>query len=81
MTRECHVRFCVSPAGKFRRATRLAGSEQGAQNAAIVFSILGSCALCGVDPLEYLATIIPILARGVIEKDVINLLPRSFPAA
>ncbi|MBK8010146.1 MAG: hypothetical protein IPK13_02315 [Deltaproteobacteria bacterium] len=32
-----------------------------------------------IDPVEYLATVMPILARGVIEKDVIDLLPRNFP--
>ncbi|MCB9653194.1 MAG: hypothetical protein H6729_03565 [Deltaproteobacteria bacterium] len=37
-----------------------------------------TCALCGIDPVEYLATVMPILARGVIEKDVIDLLPCNF---
>ncbi|MBK8012053.1 MAG: transposase domain-containing protein [Deltaproteobacteria bacterium] len=40
---------------------------------------MGSCALCGIDPVEYLATVMPILARGVIEKDVIDLMPRNSP--
>jgi len=54
-----------------------AGSERGAQSAAVIYSVLGSCALCDVDPVEYLREVIPILARGFIEKDVARLLPRS----
>ena len=69
-----HVRAALT-----RKNYLFAGSHQGAQNAAIVYSVLGSCALCGIDPLHYLSNVIPILARGVIEKDVIDLLPRSFP--
>ena len=70
-----HVRAALT-----RKNYLFAGSEKGAQNAAIVYSILGSCALCGIDPVDYLSNVIPILARGVIEKNVIDLLPRSFPA-
>ena len=69
-----HVRAALT-----RKNFLFAGSERGAQSAAIIFSLLGSCALCGIDPVEYLATVMPILARGVIEKDVIDLLPRNFP--
>ncbi|MBK8014459.1 MAG: IS66 family transposase [Deltaproteobacteria bacterium] len=69
-----HVRAALT-----RKNFLFAGSERGAQSAAILFSILGSCALCGIDPVRYLASVMPILARGVIEKDVIDLLPRSFP--
>ena len=71
-----HVRAALT-----RKDFLFAGSERGAQSAAVVFSILGSCALCGIDPLEYLSAVIPVLARGVVEKDVINLLPRSFPSS
>ena len=67
-----HVRAALT-----RKNFLFAGSERGAQNAAIMFSILGSCALCGIDPLRYLSEVIPILARGVIEKDVIRLLPHN----
>jgi len=69
-----HVRAAMT-----RKNFLFAGSERGAQSAAVLFSILGSCALCGVDPVEYLAAVMPILARGVIERDVADLLPRNFP--
>ncbi len=32
-----------------------AGSDGGAERAAIAYTILGLCRLAGVDPLEYLA--------------------------
>ncbi|MBK8014478.1 MAG: IS66 family transposase [Deltaproteobacteria bacterium] len=69
-----HVRAALT-----RKNFLFAGSERGAQSAAVMFSLLGSCALRGIEPVEYLGTVMPILARGVIEKDVIDLLPRSFP--
>jgi transposase len=68
-----HVRAALT-----RKNYLFAGSERGAQSAAVIYSVLGSCALCDVDPVEYLREVIPILARGVIEKDVARLLPRSF---
>lgn len=67
-----HVRVAMT-----RKNFLFAGSKRGGQSAAIMFSILGSCALLEVDPVEYLREVLPILARGVVEKNVQNLLPRA----
>ncbi|MCB9655219.1 MAG: transposase [Deltaproteobacteria bacterium] len=46
-----HVRAALT-----RKNFLCAGSKRGAQSAAIIFSLLGSCALCGIDPVEHPAT-------------------------
>lgn len=71
-----HVRAALT-----RKNFLFAGSERGAQSAAVMFSILGSCALVGVDPVQYLSNVIPILARGIVQKDVKSLLPAYFASA
>ena len=41
-----------------------AGSFAGGDRAAIAYSVLASCHLVGVNPAEYLADVLPRLARG-----------------
>lgn len=67
-----HVRAALT-----RKNFLFAGSERGAQSAAVIYSVLGSCAVCDVEPVEYLREVIPILAGGIVEQDVAKLLPRS----
>ncbi|MEO1334844.1 MAG: IS66 family transposase [Myxococcota bacterium] len=66
-----HVRAALT-----RKNFLWAGSHRGAISASIAFSIIGTCILCDIEPLEYLSTVMPILVRGVIEKDVGRLLPQ-----
>lgn len=47
-----------------RRNYLFAGSHEGAHRAAVAYSVLATCALVGVNPIEYLADILPRLARG-----------------
>lgn len=56
-----------------RRSYLFAGSHAGGQRAAIAYSVLATCALLGINPVEYLAQVLPTLARGVT-------VPRDFPA-
>lgn len=59
-----------------RRNFLFAGSHAGGERAAIAYSILASCNLSGVNPIEYLADVLPKLARdGVTGADASNLLP------
>ena len=65
-----------------RRNFLFAGSHDGANRAAIAYSILGSCRLVGVNPLEYLADVLPRLARGIVPKiDVPAMLPETWKLA
>jgi transposase len=60
-----------------------AGSHTGAERAAIAYSIIGSCELLGIDPVEYLADVLPRLAREdiVLARDVPALLPAAWKKA
>jgi hypothetical protein len=61
-----------------RRNFLFAGSHAGAERAAIAYSMLASCEIAEVNPVEYLADILPRLARGVvIARDI----PAMTPAA
>ena len=65
-----HIRVAIS-----RKNYLFAGSDTGAERAAIAYTILGSCALVGVDPGEYLADVLPRLARGIRLCDAPDMLP------
>ncbi len=65
-----------------RRNYLFAGSHAGAERAAIAYSVIASCELVGVNPAEYLADILPRLARdGLVLRDVRDLLPAQWKAA
>ncbi len=52
-----------------RRNFLFAGSHAGGDRAAIAYSILGSCSIADVDPVEYLADVLPRLAREGVRLD------------
>jgi transposase len=65
-----------------RRNFLFAGSHAAGERAAIAYSILASCALVGVNPTEYLADILPKLARGTFTvSDYAKMLPSAWKAA
>ena len=65
-----HVRAALT-----RKNYLFAGSDAGAERAAIAYTILGCCQLADVNPAEYLGRILPRLARGVRLRDVPAMLP------
>lgn len=65
-----------------RKNFLFAGSHAGAERAAIAYSILASCDLAGVNPVEYLAAVLPRLARdGIVLAQVPALLPAAWKKA
>jgi len=70
-----HVRCAIA-----RKNFLFAGSDDGGERAAIAFTILGSCRLLGIDPLEYLADVLPILSRDIRLADMPALLPVHWKA-
>ena len=66
-----------------RKNFLFAGSHAGAERAAIAYSIIGSCTLAGVNPVAYLADVLPRLARDglVVARDVPALLPAAWKKA
>ena len=68
-----HVRAAMT-----RKNYLFAGSDGGAERAAIAYTILGSCRLAGVDPLEYLRDVLPRMTRKVRLLDLSDLLPHRW---
>jgi len=60
-----------------RKAWLFAGSENGARNAAILFSIVVSCKLAGVDPFAYLRDILARLPNHPADR-IHELIPREW---
>ena len=71
-----HVRTALT-----RKNYLFAGADSGAERAAIAYTILGSCRLAGVDPIEYLTDVLPQLTRRIRLLDVPSLLPSRWAAA
>lgn len=68
-----HVRTAIT-----RKNYLFAGSDGGAERAAIAYSILGSCRLAGVDPLEYLRDVLPRMRQKIRLVDLADLLPHRW---
>lgn len=65
-----------------RRNFLFAGSHAAAERAAIAYSILATCDLLDINPVDYLADVLPRLARGVvIARDIPPMLPAAWKAA
>lgn len=54
---------------------RLASASSGSERAAIAHTILGSCRLAQVNPVEYLADVLPRLARRIRLREMYALVP------
>ena len=57
-----------------RKNFLFAGSDAGGERAAIAYTVLG-CALAGVNPVEYLADVLPRHSRRVRLADIPALMP------
>jgi len=71
-----HVRAALT-----RKNFLFAGSDAGGDRAAIAFTILSCCRLVGINPVEYLADVLPRLARRVRICELPTLLPARWKAA
>jgi hypothetical protein len=71
-----HVRAALT-----RKNFLFAGSDAGGDRAAIAYTILGCCQLAGVDPIAYLADVLPRLTGRVRLLDLPALLPSRWAAA
>ena len=59
-----------------------AGSYAGGQRAAIALSIIGTCEMLAINPMEYLASVLPELTRSTAsERELRRLLPAAWKAA
>jgi transposase len=76
MVERLHVRAALT-----RKNFLFAGADSGGERAAIAYTVLGSCRLAGVDPIEYLADVLPKLTRRIRLLDLPSLLPSRWAAA
>ena len=68
-----HIRAAIA-----RKNFLFAGSDAGGERAAIAFTILGCCRIAGVNPIEYLTAVFPILAGRIRLMDLPDLLPHRW---
>lgn len=64
-----------------RKSFLFAGSDAGAERAAILYSLLRTCALHGVDCYEYLVDVLEKLAAGWSHHRIDELLPENWATA
>jgi len=71
----------IRPVALGRNNWFYAGNERGAQWAAVMYSIIGTCKLNGINPYDYLVDILR-RAPGLTNKDIeAQLTPRAWKAA
>ena len=54
-----------------------AGSDEGAERAAVIYTLLGTCRLRGVEPFAWLKDVLEKLASGWKQSDIAALLPAA----
>jgi transposase len=61
-----------------RKNYLFAGSDAGAERAAIIYTVLRCCRLAGVDPVEYLTDVLPRLAGRIRGTEIAGLMPAAW---
>jgi transposase len=61
-----------------RKNWMFAGSDAGAERAAVMYTLIGTCRLNGVDPWAYLRDVIEKLASGWLQSRLDELLPKNW---
>jgi len=64
-----------------RKNWLFAGSDAGAERAAIIYTVFGTCRLHDIDPWAYLQDVLTKLADGWLQSRVDELLPPNWAAA
>ena len=70
-----HIRAAIA-----RKNFLFAGNDDFGERAAIAFTILGCCRIIDLNPVEYLAHVLPVLARSIRIRDLPDLLPHRWKA-
>lgn len=63
-----------------RKNYLFAGSDEGARRAAILYSVLGTRSLVGVDPSAYMRDVLERISRGWPASRIAELLPEEWAA-
>ena len=75
------VKRAITTVAVSRKNYLFVGSEAGGETAAIVYTVLGSCKVIGVDPNAYLRDVFDKLANGWKASRLEELLPKRWQAA
>jgi transposase len=70
-----HIRAALA-----RKNFLFAGNDDFGERAAIAFTILGCCRIIGLNPVEYLADVLPRLTGPIRLRDLPDLLPHRWKA-
>ncbi len=70
----------IRPIALGRRNYLFCGSDEGAERAATIYTVLATCRVAGVEPWKYLADVLPRLAKLGEGDDVSALLPGAWVA-
>ena len=74
------VERAIRPIALNRKNALFAGSDGGAENWAIVASLVETCKLNGVDPMAYLADVLTKIVEGHLASEIEQLMPWSYAA-
>ena len=74
------VERAIRPIALNRKNALFAGSDGGAENWAIVASLIETCKLNGVDPQAYLAHALTKIVGGHLNSEIDDLLPWAYAA-
>ncbi len=69
------VERTIRPIALNRKNALFAGHEAGAQNWAVIASLIETCKLNGVEPHDYLSRVLTAIADGHKQSDINGLLP------
>jgi transposase len=70
------VERCIRPVAVGRKNYLFAGSHEAAQRSAMLYSLMGTCKLHGVNPFTWLKNALEVLPAHPINK-IQELLPRN----
>lgn len=74
------VERAIRPIAVGRGNYLFAGSDNGAKRAAVLYSILGTCRLVGVDPYVYIRDVLITISKGWPQERIGELLPGAWAA-
>jgi hypothetical protein len=69
------VERALRPIAVGRKGWLFAGSDEGAKRAAILYTIIGSCMLCDVEPWAYMREVTEVLSGDVTPERLEQLVP------
>ena len=72
------VERAISPIALNRKNALFAGHDMGAQNWAVIASLIETCKLNGIEPHGYLSGVLTAIAGGHKQTDIKQLLPWNY---